>query len=85
MIKKSLIFYKKKRVKKKRNQENRKKQKLSISSMVQDNNKIQTEKMEKNKMDDLAKELVENEWLLEKDLRYGILLFIYFYIDCYRE
>ena len=61
MIKKIFKHFKnKKRVKKKEIKKTEKKAEvINFINKSKDNNKIQTEKMEKNKMDDLAKELVE--------------------------
>ena len=83
MIKKIFkLFTKKKRVKKKEIEKTEKKAEvINFINKSKDNNKIQTEKMEKNKMDDLAKELVETYLKASRksflDMGYCFYIFLY--------
>ena len=83
MIKKLFkLFTKKKRVKKKEIKKTEKKAEvINFINKSKDNNKIQTEKMEKNKMDDLAKELVETYLKASRksflDMGYCFYIFLY--------
>ena len=83
MIKKIFkLFTKKKRVKKKEIKKTEKKAEvINFINKSKDNNKIQTEKMEKNKMDDLAKELVETYLKGSRksflDMGYCFYIFLY--------
>ena len=83
MIKKIFkLFTKKKRVKKKEIKKTEKKAEvINFINKSKDNNKIQTEKMEKNKMDDLAKELVETYLKASRksflDMGYCFYIFLY--------
>lgn len=83
MIKKLFkLFTKKKRVKKKEITKTEKKAEvINFINKSKDNNKIQTEKMEKSKMDDLAKELVETYLKASRksflDMGYCFYIFLY--------
>lgn len=83
MIKKIFkLFTKKKRVKKNKIKKTEKKvEVINFINKSKDNNKIQTEKMEKNKMDDLAKELVETYLKASRksflDMGYCFYIFLY--------
>ena len=83
MIKKILkLFTKKKRFTKKEIKKNGKKAEVvNFINKAKDNYKIQTEKMESNKMDDLAKELVETYLKASKksflDMGYCFYLFLF--------
>ena len=60
MFKKIFQLFKKKTKNKKKDKEQKKAEIINFVNKSKQTNKIQTEKMEINKMDDLAKELVEN-------------------------
>ena len=83
MIKKIFkLFTKKKRVKKNKIKKTEKKvEVINFINKSKDNNKIQTENMEKNKMDNLAKELVETYLKASRksflDMGYCFYIFLY--------
>ena len=83
MIKKIFkLFKKKKRIKKKEIKRNGKKAEvINFINKSKDNHKIHTEKMETNKMDDLAKELVETYLKASRksflDMGYCFYLFLF--------
>ena len=60
MVKKIFKLFKKKSKKKKKIKKPKKAEVINFVNKSQQTNKIQTEKMESKKMDDLAKEIVDN-------------------------